>query len=297
MSAERHVTRAHGLMLLYAFMISTSFTVGTEITYALPPSVLMFMRFSLASVIFWAVCRMKGLHGWPSLPDLVRYSVLAVCMTVFFIAMFKALRLATAVNLSALYTLMPLISAGFAWILLGVKMPRRATFLMVIAGLGAVWVIFDGSLARLLAFELGRGEWIFLIGVVAFGVYVPLVKKMHRGESALVMTFWMIVMTALQLGVISLPDLLVIDWMQVPGYVYLGVVYLAFFTTALTFAITQFAAITLPSAKVAAYTYLTPVFVVLTVGVIGQGWPQTTVIASLCVTVIATYFLQRSRFA
>jgi len=296
LSAERHVARAHWLMLLYAFMISTSFTVGVEITAALPPSVLMFLRFALASVIFWVVCRIKGVLYRPGMNDIGRYFLLAICMTVFFIAMFAALRLATPVNLSALYTLMPLISAGVAWVLLGVKMSRRATALMILAGLGAVWVIFDGSLARLLAFELGAGEWIFLIGVVSFGVYVPLVKKLHRGESPLVMTFWMIVMTALQLGVISFPDLLLINWQQVPGYVYLGVVYLAFFTTALTFAITQFAAITLPSAKVAAYTYLTPVFVVITVGVMGQGWPQIPVIASLGITVTATYFLQRTRF-
>jgi len=283
-------------MLLYAFMISTSFTVGVEITSALPPSVLMFLRFALAAVIFWGVCRIKGVRYRPSVNDIIRYFILAICMTVFFIAMFTALRLATPINLSALYTLMPLISAGVAWVLLGAKMPKRALVLMVAAGLGAVWVIFDGNWARIMAFQLGKGEWIFLIGVVAFGIYVPLVKKLHRGESALVMTHWMIVMTALQLGVISGPDLFSINWQHVPGYVYLGVVYLAFFTTALTFAITQFAAVTLPSAKVAAYTYLTPVFVVITVGVMGQGWPQISVMTSLGITVIATYFLQRSRF-
>ena len=42
----------HGLMLLTIFLVAFSFPIGAAITHALPPEVLMFIRFSLASVFF-----------------------------------------------------------------------------------------------------------------------------------------------------------------------------------------------------------------------------------------------------
>ena len=47
--------RAHGAMLVYAFLVSTSFPVGAAITRGLDPVVLTCLRFALAALTFAAV--------------------------------------------------------------------------------------------------------------------------------------------------------------------------------------------------------------------------------------------------
>ena len=51
-----------------------------------------------------------------------------------------------------------------------------------------------------------------------------------------------------------------------------AVLYLAIFATAFTFFLVQFATLRLPSAKVMAYGYLVPSFVILWEGLLGHGW-------------------------
>ena len=59
--------------------------------------------------------------------------------------------------------------------------------------------------------------------------------------------------------------------------VWIALGYLAVFTTGITFALLQFAAMHLPSGKVMAYGYLTPSFVALYEGLSGNGWPTPVV--------------------
>jgi len=58
---------------------------------------------------------------------------------------------------------------------------------------GAVWVIFRGDLSLFLAMAWNRGDLIFLGGCLAMGLYTPLIRLLHRGESMLVMTFWILI--------------------------------------------------------------------------------------------------------
>jgi hypothetical protein len=53
----------------------------------------------------------------------------------------------------------------------------------------------------------------------------------------------------------------------------------------------QFAALRLPSAKVIAYGYLTPAFVILFEGLAGHGWPAPSVFGGAAVTVLGLIVL------
>ena len=212
----------------------------------------------------------------------------------FFVAMFEALRWTSAVSTGALFTLVPLISAGVALALLRQTTGWRQLALMALGGAGAVWIVFDGSLDRLLALEIGRGEVIFLLGCLAFGAYSPLVKWLHRGESVQDMAFWTIAVGAVALGLIGAPKIATTAWGAVPAGAYLGIVYLAVFSTGVTFLIAKYASVNLPPSKVMSYTYLTPVFILVIEFALGHGWPGASVTVGVVVTVAATLLLQRA---
>jgi hypothetical protein len=56
------------------------------------------------------------------------------------------------------------------YLVLQKKSSRYVLFALITAALGAIWIIFRGAPAALLTFDLGRGEKIFLIGIIALSV-------------------------------------------------------------------------------------------------------------------------------
>jgi len=290
---------AHAAMLVYICLISTSFPIGAAITNELDPVVLTFIRFCLAASVLGGVLLVRrGLSidktlGLPGPPDLLRYGAISASIVLFFIAMFEALRWTTPLSTGALSTLVPLMTAGLAYLLVGQKCYGKHLVCLLIGGAGALWIVFDGDVDQLRTFSLGRGEIIFVLGCLAFSAYAPLIVRMRRGEPAIVLTFWTTVMGAILLGLWGLPQFGSVDWLAVPTKVWAGLVYLAVFNTAFTFFLLKTASMRLPSHKVMAYTYLVPALVTLFEGMLGHGWPSFAVVAGIAVTASATLLLQR----
>lgn len=287
------ISRAHGAMLLYAFLIATSFPVGKAITHEIDPVVVTFLRFLMGSGVFWALLAARQKIVLPGPKDFVRYTAISLAMVIFFVMMFEALKFTTPVKTGAIFTLLPLTSGLIGLIILGIRVSALQVAALVIGSMGAVWVLFDGSLPALLAFDVGKGEIIFALGVLSFATYSPLIKKLHRGESTLELTFWVLVSGAVVLAVLGAPKIIATAWMAIDPLVYLAVAYLAFFNTAGTFYLAKFASMQLPPAKVMAYTYLTPGLVVA-MAAIGNGLPDLSIMAGIAVTIVAMVLLQKT---
>jgi len=285
--------RAHGSMLLYAFLISTSFPVGKAITYQIDPVVVTFLRFAIASAVFYVLLASNEKVTLPKLKDFLRYGVISLSMLVFFILMFEALKLTTPVKTGAIFTLLPLTSGLIGFLVMQIRMSAVQVTALIIGSMGATWVLFDGSLSALLAFDVGRGEVLFALGTLSFATYAPMVKLLHRGESVLSMTFWVLVSGTVILGLFGAPLLVATDWSEVRMPAYMGVAYLALFNTAGTFFLAKYASLLLPPAKVMAYTYLTPGFVVM-FAAYTTGPPTLSVLAGIGITMLAMLLLHRT---
>ena len=161
----------------------------------------------------------------------------------------------------------------------------------MIAGAGAIWVIFRADVQRILGFDVGLGEIIFLFGCAAHAFYTPLVRKLNRGEPVIVFTWGTIVAGAVLLGLAGAPAMLATDWAALPGIVWVAIVYLAIFATVGSFLMVQFATLRLPSSKVMAYGYLVPSFVILWEGFSGRGWVEPVVLIGAAATVLGLLIL------
>ncbi|WP_281706082.1 EamA family transporter, partial [Aeromonas taiwanensis] len=111
MSSLPHVAKAHGKVLLFTLLISLSFPIGSALTAVLDPLVVTWVRYLLASLIFVGVLGYQGGLVLPSLRDLGRYTLISLPALCYFVAMFVALQETSALDASALYTTVPLISA------------------------------------------------------------------------------------------------------------------------------------------------------------------------------------------
>ena len=281
----------HLAMLLFAALVAGSFSFGALAAPHMGPAALNATRFLFGTTLMGiaALVLLKGRIPPPRAPW--RYGVLGALMAVFFITMFVALQFTDPVSTGAVFTLMPLMSAFFGYFLLKQTPGGLVIASLVFAGLGALWVIFRGDLDAILAFDVGRGELIFAVGVAGHAAYASLVRKFNRGEPVIAFTLWTLLATGLCIALYGFGEIVSTDWAGLPAVVWWAILYLSVFTTAGTFFLLQFAALRLPASKVLAYNYLTPSFIILYEGLLGHGWASPVIAAGALVTVLGLVVL------
>lgn len=289
---ENSKRNAHGFMLLSILLAATSFPVGAAITNDLPPAVMMFIRFLLAALLFLPYLMFKNTLNIPSIKKIFGYVLLSIPLAVFFWCMFESLRYTSVINTGALYTLVPAITALYA-LIINKEVTRKFRSLGLLIGtLGALWIVFRGSYAALINLNLNYGDFIFIVGCLFLGLYNPLIKKVYSGEPMEVMTFWVLMCAAGWLLLVSAPQLIDIDWVNVSSKVYAGILYLSLFTTLITFFLLQLSVVRIGPTKVAAYGFLTPIFVILISMVIGTEHFELITLPGMLMVVGAMCIIQ-----
>lgn len=284
--------QGHLAMLLFSALVAGSFALGVLAANEIAPAALNAVRFGIATFVIGAVVFAKGFRR-ETLVAPWRYPLLAFPFVLYFVLMFEGLKTAPAVSAAAVFTLTPILSAGFGWMLLRQRTTWRIAAALLIGAIGALWVIFRADLAAALAFDIGRGEAIYFVGCIAHALYTPMVAKLNRGESAVEFTFLTLLAGALMLTIYAFPDLISTDWAGLPRIVWVTVLYTAIFASASTFTLLQFAALRLPSSKVMAYTYLTPTWVIVWTLAMGQAAPPVLILVGVALTVVALALLLR----
>jgi drug/metabolite transporter (DMT)-like permease len=282
----------HCLMLLASIIVSSSFTVGEAITHGLQPSVLLLVRYVVAVICLAPVVIVN--HGF-SLPPASRlggYSLISLSTVGFFWCMFESLRYTNALNTSVIFTLVPGISGIYSAIFLRERLGRGRLWALFFGMVGALWVIFRGDIKRLLGMEVNHGDLLFLAGCFMMAAYTPLVKRLHKQESMVVMTFWVLVTGTVMLLLLSFSALSSVDWQGVETKVWAGIVYLAVFSTIITFYLTHISTLYLGPTRVMAYSYFYPVFVLAINWGFGKGLPPVVILPGVAVVTLATIVLQ-----
>ncbi|MCT4372914.1 DMT family transporter [Yangia mangrovi] len=282
-------------MLAFSALVAGSFSLGSMAAPHIAPAALNAVRFVLATALLFAVVQMRGGVPRAALSATWRYLLIGGLMAVYFVLMFEGLRTAEPVSMSAVFTLTPVMAAGFGWLLLRQRMSPRIALALAIGGAGALWVIFRADLAALLRFSPGRGEMIFFVGCASHAVYAPLVPRLNRGEPGLVFALGTMVAGTLVLILWGLRDILTTDWTALPRIVWVTILYTTVAATALSTALLQFAAMRLPSAKVMAYTYLIPSWVILWEIGLGRGAPPALIFGGVGLSIVAVLLLLRDR--
>ena len=283
----------HSLMVLATIIVSSSFTVGAAITHGLEPSVLLLVRYGMATLCLAPLLVRQ--HGFtlPGGRQLLGYSLISASTVGFFWCMFESLRYTSAFNTSIIFTLVPGISGIYSAFFLKERLGRYRILAVGFGLLGALWVIFQGDLQRFLALELNYGDLLFLIGCFLMAAYPPLVKKLHRQEPMMVMTFWVLATGMAWFFLLALPGLVSVDWSGIETSVWAGIIYLALFSTILTFYLTNIATIHLGPTRVMAYSYFYPAFVLVINWGLGKGLPSAIILPGVAVICLATVVLQR----
>ena len=280
-------------MVLTIVLAATSFPVGAAITNGLPPSIMMFVRFSLAALLFAPYVFIKNGLTLPPVKNILYYSILSVPLVIFFWCMFESLRYTSVLNTGALYTLVPAITAVYALFINHEVISRFRILGLLLGTAGALWIVFRGDYHALIHLELNYGDVVFMIGCLFMGLYNPLVKKLHGGEPMEIMTFWVLLLGACWLLILSGSNVLNVNWYSIENTVYAGILYLALFCTLITFFLLQLCVVQIGPTKVAAYGFLTPLLIISISLMLGLDEFEMVILPGVFLVIISMYIIQK----
>lgn len=285
----------HLAMLAFSLFVTGSFIFGVQIANLAEPAAINSARFIIAAILIGIYLLVNPNVKVTDLALLKvapwRYFILSMVFISYFIFMFEGLKTAATVSASVIFTLIPIMTAVFGYILLRQIITKRMAIALVIGSIGAVWVVFRADLANLLAFDVGKGEMIYFAGCVFHALFIPLSRKFNRGEKPIVSTFAILVVGGAIMAVYGFHDLMAVDWFNMPRIFWIGLFYLGVFASAVTFFLIQFAALALPSGKVMAYNFLTPVWVILVEVLRGEEWPPLLIFVGIGLAIVALFLL------
>ncbi len=265
--------------------------MGAAITGDLDPAALTLIRFALASLLFapivWYRCGLAV-----SAAAFLRYSVISAVLVVFFWCMFLSLRYTSALNTSAIFTLVPSFSGIYALLLNRERLGKARLAALLLGITGALWIIFKGDFNLFTSLAWNKGDLIFLSGCLVMGLYTPLVQKLHRGEPMVKMAFWVTLSGTLWLLLPGGAKLIALNLADIQADVWAGIVYLAVFSTIITFFLTQHCTLFIGPTRTMAYSYLYPGLVVLIELVCNGVWPGLRILPGIVIVLIAMLVVQ-----
>lgn len=287
---DGHRIQGHLAMLLFSMIVAGSFSFGKLIAFDVHPGVLTTLRFGGAAMVlavaFIVTGRFRATHyraPW-------RFAVLGGCFALFFVLMFFALRLTSSLSTAAIFTIMPLAAAILDRVLFGRGSRAMVWLGLTLGALGALWVVFDASPAAAMRLSLGRGEILFFCGMLAHALYVVLVPRLRRGEPLFATTLGVCAAASGGLAISFASEIKATVWADQSPLFWGMVIYLSMLATLGTFALVTYATERLSSAKVTAYTFAVPFWVVCLDSVIGHApnnpmvlWGGLPIAMGLCV--------------
>ena len=285
--------QGHAAMLLFSFVVAGSFSLGGSVANDIAPTAFNAVRFWIAAIILGAITIYQGNAGREHFAKPWRYLGLGSMYVAYFVLMFVGLKTAPPVNASAVFTLTPILAAIFGIFIVQQVVSRRIAIALAFGGAGAIWVIFRGDIDALMAFQIGKGEAIYFIGVISHAFYTPFARRWNFGTPVITYTFGTLLTSAVLITIYGWGDLMATDWAALRPLVWITLLYIAVFATSLSSLLLLYATMRLPSSKVMAYTYLVPSWVIVWEMVRHGYLPPVIVLAGVGLTLLALLLLLR----
>ena len=288
---SKSVASGHMAMLLFSLLVSGSFVLGSIIANLISPDLVTFLRFLIAFIVIAILIFYQSKFCFLKYLSIGRSLILGALISIYFITMFEGLKTASSTSMAVVFTLTPLLAGFFDLIFSNRVMSKKVWITVVVAAIGALWIIFDGNIQNFINFKVGYGEKLFFIGCICHALYAALIPKFNNGEPAIIQTFGTLISGIIILGLFSNKEIIYHSWIDFPVIVLLTILYLAIFATAASFFLIQYSAVRLSSIKVMAYTYAVPIWVVLLQIIFLQQLPNTITFVGAFVILVSLLIL------
>ncbi len=181
------------LLSITALFWAGNAIVGRLAAGHIPPVTLSFLRWSMAFLIILPFAWKHLKHDWATIRARFRIMVL-LSLTgngVFSSLQYTSLEYTQALNTLLLQSALPLFVAVWSLILLGVRLTLAQGFGVALSLAGVLVILLHGDVTALATIQFNKGDIIFTVALVIFGLYSVLTLKRPQvhGLSFVAFTF------------------------------------------------------------------------------------------------------------
>jgi len=279
------------ILLLWVSLMASSFVVSEQLIPFANPVASTGLRFILATLMMLALVK-----GAPfkllTRKILLHYSLISVCLVLFFLGLFETLKTTTALKTSVIYTLLPLFSVILAYLTLKVVTPPKLIIAFIIGSFGAIWVLIAFTQQAFSIEQWQLGDSIFLGACCFLAMHVILIKKWTSDVPPTLGAFYIMLLGSILLlpFLLLFGDLSNVGWQQKEFWQTL--LYLTVFTTMATFMLQQYLLKKVGPNRLLAFTYLIPTLVIIPQG-IENIYTLHNVLPGILMTVLALYVISK----
>lgn len=248
------------LLIFQQFIASTTHIFAKNLTFDLPPTLVLLFRSLFASIMFVILLFLRKQNIFAikkqDFPRFLILGVLNIPLNQFLF--FVSIKLTTAPNVALAYALSPIFILIIATIFLKEKVTIRKIFGIVIAFLGIGLILTEKGLS--LKSEYFLGNILALVASISWALYSTYGKPLIREygsifTTAVAMFFGFILYLPISFALGDFNDIEMvksIHWLQI--------IYLAVMTSGLAYLLWYYALKRLPASNVGVFNNLQPVF-------------------------------------
>lgn len=169
----RHEVIAYALLALAALTWSGNHVLGRAAAETVPPFAISVFRWGVPLLLLWPFARGHLARDWPLIKSHWR-AVVFLGVTggaVFGVLQYIGLRYTTAINVSVLNSLAPVMIAMAGASMFGDRLSGRQAFGIAVSLLGVVFIVTKADLARAVGLDFNWGDLIIVLNVGIWAVY------------------------------------------------------------------------------------------------------------------------------
>lgn len=248
-------------LFVWLILTASSFVVSAELLPHANPIASTGLRFLLACVLMLPFF----LRRIPVLTRkiVLRYLWISLFLVLFFVGLFKSLQTTTALRVSVIYTLLPLLTVFVSYCALRFRASPRQLVGFVLGSGGAVWGLLATSGDGFDFWVWHSGDSLFLLSCVCLALHVVLIKKWLVSVDPVQSVFMILLMGGVLLipFVLSYGELQQVHWESQNFWI--TFLYLTCFTTIGTFLLQQYLLRHFGPDHLLAVSYLIPFCILL----------------------------------
>ncbi len=286
--------QAHFYVLLATFLVAGSFIASQPLANAINPFSLTLFRFLFSLLILAPFILLQKNLRQKVISTLPRAMIISFFYSIYFMALFEALKTTTVLNTGTLYTLVPLMTAVLAFFVFKEKISLNKFLVYLIGLIGTLWVVFKANMVLLLNFSLNIGDYIFLVGALSMCCYSISLKYFYRQDNILVLVFYTLLGGCIWLGLAILLLNQPLHWELIQGELLYNMLYLIIGTTIMTLYLYQKTTVVLGPTKVMSYIYLNPIAVAVLLYILKDENIEAIVFIGIIISTVATVILQKN---
>jgi len=276
--------KVHLALFMVSLLYGATFSIAKlAMPMYIKPYAFILMRVFVAAICIFLFHRVYVKGNISDKKDLLPLAVSAVFgVAANMLFFFKGLSITTPINASVLMLFTPIFVLIFAWLMLGEKMGLRKVSGIVIAAIGALVLV--GGTQLEFAKETVMGDIYVTLNAIIYAFYLVYAKRLMVKYHPLTVTLYAFFFGFFLVLPFGLNQFIEIDFANLPGFVWLTIVFVTIGSTFLTYVLNAYALKHASSSLVGTYIYLQPVLAAIIALALGKD--QLTAIKFISMLVV-----------